>query len=107
MHIFNDEYINKQRLAEESCNIEIKKLKRPVGKQDQYISSYGGIKNLIISKTGKVKVEPTKISSSTYENLENNLLLFFTGYTRSASKILKKQDDDSKKKKKKMLLNLI
>lgn len=107
MHIFNDEYINKQRLAEESCNIEIKKLKRPVGKQDQYISSYGGIKNLIINKTGKVKVEPTKISSSTYENLENNLLLFFTGYTRSASKILKKQDDDSKKKKQKMLLNLI
>lgn len=107
LYSFNNLSVSKTKLAEFSCDVEINKLKRPVGKQDQYISSYGGIKSLTINKKGKVEVKKMNFSNKTYQKLEDNLLLFFTGYTRSASKILKKQDDDSKKKSEKMIENLI
>lgn len=106
LYSFNNLNISKTALAEFSCNIEIKKLKRPVGKQDQYISSYGGIKSLIINKKGNVNVKKIILSDKTFHKLEENLVLFFTGYTRSASKILKKQDNDSKKNLDKMIENL-
>ena len=106
LYTFNNLNISKTALAEFSCDIEINKLKRPVGKQDQYISSYGGIKSLTINKKGSVNVRKIVLSDKTFHKLEENLLLFFTGYTRSASKILKKQDDDSKKNLDTMIKNL-
>ncbi len=98
MHLFNNTRVSKYELAEEACDIEINKLKEPVGKQDQFIASYGGLKVFRIKKNGKVEVSSLRISDHTKRNLEKNLLLFFTGYTRLSSSILKKQDDETKNK---------
>jgi len=106
LYAFNNRSINTERLSEESCDIEINRLKNPVGKQDQYISAYGGIKNFTFKKNGNVLVSNTKISRDTFFELEDNLLLFFTGFTRSSSTILKKQDVDSKKNINQMIENL-
>ena len=106
LYAFNNRSINTERLSEESCDIEINRLKNPVGKQDQYISAYGGIKNFIFKKNNKVIVSNTKISRDIFFELEDNLLLFFTGFTRSSSTILKKQDVYSKKNIYEMIENL-
>lgn len=106
LYAFNNRSIDTEKLSEESCDIEINRLKNPVGKQDQYISAYGGIKNFIFKKNNKVVISNTKISRDTFLELEENLLLFFTGFTRSSSSILKKQDVDSKKNIHDMIENL-
>jgi D-glycero-alpha-D-manno-heptose-7-phosphate kinase len=106
LYAFNNRSINTEKLSEESCDIEINRLKNPVGKQDQYISAYGGIKNFVFKKNNKVIVSNTKISRDAFFELEDNLLLFFTGFTRSSSTILKKQDVDSKKNIHEMIENL-
>lgn len=98
--------ITLRKLAEESCDIEINKLNRPVGKQDQYISAFGGLKNFVFKKNGFVKIENLNLSLKTKNNLEEKLLLFFTGFTRSSTKILKRQDLDTKKNHTKMIENL-
>ena len=76
------------KLAEKTCKIEIDKLKEPSGKQDQYISSYGGVNCFTFKKNGSVNVNPLKISERNLNKLENNLLLFYTGFTRRSKKIL-------------------
>jgi D-glycero-alpha-D-manno-heptose-7-phosphate kinase len=78
-------------LAELASHIEIELLGEPIGKQDQYIAAYGGITCLSIAKNGVVKASPLAVSMNTLFDLEDNLLLFFTGYSRSASSILKEQ----------------
>jgi D-glycero-alpha-D-manno-heptose-7-phosphate kinase len=88
----NKEFVPRQVLAEQACHIEIDLLNEPVGKQDQYIASFGGITAFDFHPSGKVTVTPLTISSETLYNLEDNLLLFFTGFTRSASAILAEQD---------------
>ena len=98
--------IQPQELAELACHIEIDRLKEPIGKQDQYISSYGGVNCFYFKKNGKVLVEPLKISHKSLVDLEDNLLIFFTGYSRNASDILKEQDKKTKKEEEKMLENL-
>ena len=98
--------IQPQELAELACHIEIDRLKEPIGKQDQYISSYGGVNCFYFKKNGEVLVEPLKISHKSLVDLEDNLLIFFTGYSRNASDILKEQDKKTKKEEEKMLENL-
>jgi D-glycero-alpha-D-manno-heptose-7-phosphate kinase len=83
--------IDKSLLAQLACYIEINKLKEPIGKQDQYIASFGGITTFKFNKNGKVNIKPLNLSKGFTDELEDNLLLFFTGYSRSASKILKDQ----------------
>lgn len=78
-------------LAEVACRIEIEELKEPVGKQDQFIAAYGGISNLEFDRNGDVRVSRLELPSHTLADLETNLLLFFTGYSRSAGSILKDQ----------------
>jgi D-glycero-alpha-D-manno-heptose-7-phosphate kinase len=92
LHTMNKEFVPRQMLAEQACHIEIDLLQEPVGKQDQYIASFGGITAFEFQTNGKVNVTPLNISSETLYNLEDNLLLFFTGFTRSASAILAEQD---------------
>ena len=96
LHCHKKSFITPQDLAEQACVVEIEKLKEPIGKQDQYIASCGGLTGFTFSKNGIVLVEPVKMDAEAYNNLEDNLLLFFTGYSRSASVILKDQDDKSK-----------
>jgi len=88
--------VHPAELAEQACCIELEKLGEPVGKQDQYIAAYGGITAFRFKPDGQVEAAPIKISEETLFNLEDNLLLFFTGYARSASAIMKEQDDKSK-----------
>jgi len=92
LHTMNKEFVPRQVLAEQACRIEIDLLGEPVGKQDQFIASFGGITAFEIAPDGKVTVSPLPISTETLYNLEDNLLLFFTGFTRSASAILAEQD---------------
>ena len=98
--------IDKQDLAKEACRIEINKLRQPIGKQDQYISAYGGINSFEFFSDEKVKIKSLELSNDTISDLEDNLLLFFTGFSRSASEILKDQDQKSKKYDKVMFNNL-
>lgn len=97
LHTYKGEYIDKRDLAEEACRVEIGILGEPIGKQDQYMAAFGGITCLTFDKGGEVLVEPLRISEEVFDQLENNLLIFFTGKERSASEILKEQDDKSKK----------
>ena len=83
-------------IAADACDIEINKLKHPVGKQDQYIAAVGGITRFSIDKAGAVVSKPLEMHSSDRTDLEEHLLLFFTGYSRSANEILKEQDDKTK-----------
>jgi D-glycero-alpha-D-manno-heptose-7-phosphate kinase len=92
LHTMNKDFVPRQVLAELACHIEIDLLGEPIGKQDQYIASFGGITGFEFCPDGKVNVTPLPISSETLYNLEDNLLLFFTGFTRSASAILAEQD---------------
>jgi len=100
------EHIPTQGLAEEACKVEIELLKEPVGKQDQYIAAFGGITCFEIDKGGQVQVSPLRITRETLQDLEENLLLFFTGYSRSASQVLSDQKTRSETDDKKMLDNL-
>jgi len=98
--------ISPQDLAEEACHIEIDILGEPVGKQDQYISAYGGLTCFEIGKDGTVEAKPLNISSQTLHTLEDHLSIFFTGHSRSASQLLMDQDTRSKQSESEMLENL-
>ena len=93
---FKGEKINKKKLAKAACDIEIKKLKDPIGKQDQYISAFGGLCHIIFKKNNvfvkKINIEKRKII-----NFEKSISLINTGIFRSANKILKKQSKKAKK----------
>jgi D-glycero-alpha-D-manno-heptose-7-phosphate kinase len=95
-----------QELAESACDIEINRLREPIGKQDQYISAYGGISCLTFHKDHRVTVEPLRVSAKTVFDLEDNLLLFFTGFTRDASEVLAHQHARSQARDQDMLANL-
>jgi D-glycero-alpha-D-manno-heptose-7-phosphate kinase len=98
--------IHPAQLAELACKIEIEKLGEPIGKQDQYIAAYGGITEFSFHKNGSVSSAPLNLSVQTVHDLEDNLLLFFTGISRSAGSILKDQVDKSKANDTKMVENL-
>ena len=92
LHTMNREIVTKARLAEEACHIEIDVLGEPIGKQDQYIAAYGGLTSFRFNPDDTVDAEPVRVAPETLANLQDNLMMFFTGYTRSASAILKDQD---------------
>src|SRR5438874_119864 len=106
LHALRKNPVHPSELAEQACCIEIEKLREPIGKQDQYIAAYGGLTCFHFLPGGEVQAAPLKISEETLLELEDNLLLFFTGYARSASKILQEQDDKSKHRDAAMLENL-
>jgi D-glycero-alpha-D-manno-heptose-7-phosphate kinase len=106
LHAYKKNLVHPSELAEQACDIEINRLHEPIGKQDQYIAAYGGITCFRFLPGGRVEAWPLKISEETRYELEDNLLLFFTGYSRSASSILKEQDQKSKVSDKGMIENL-
>jgi len=105
-HTYNKTFIKPDDLAEEACHIEIDILGEPIGKQDQYISAFGGINCFTFCKDDRVKTKELNISKETLYNLEDHLLLFFTGYSRSASAVLKEQDKKSRENDTAMIENL-
>jgi D-glycero-alpha-D-manno-heptose-7-phosphate kinase len=98
--------IHPEQLAEMACRIEIEKLAEPIGKQDQYIAAYGGITEFSFHRDGSVSSAPLSLSVPTVHDLEDNLLLFFTGISRSAGSILKDQVEKSKINDTRMVDNL-
>lgn len=93
-------------LAGLACHIEIDRLGEPIGKQDQYIAAYGGLTCFTFNKDGSVEAKPLAVNMDTLFDLEDNLLLFFTGYSRSAGSILKDQKARTQKNDEDMLSNL-
>lgn len=98
--------LHTEELAELACEIEINRLHEPIGKQDQYIAAFGGITEFIFRRDGSVESNPLKLSIETMHDLEDNLLLFYTGYSRSARSILKDQVFRSTSGDEEMIQNL-
>jgi D-glycero-alpha-D-manno-heptose-7-phosphate kinase len=95
-----------EELAKLACHIEIDLLGEPIGKQDQYIAAYGGISCFNFNPDDSVTAKPLAVSMPTLFDLEDNLLLFFTGYSRSAGSILSDQKTRTQKNDAEMLKNL-
>jgi D-glycero-alpha-D-manno-heptose-7-phosphate kinase len=106
LHAYKKEFVSHKQLAEEACHIEIEILREPIGKQDQYMSAFGGITQLRFAKDGTVTVKPLRLREKTRDELENNIMIYYTGITRFAAKILKEQNEKSKKDDAKTLDNL-
>jgi len=106
LHMYKKNIVHPQELAEQACFIEIDRLGEPIGKQDQYIAAYGGITCFRFLPDGRVEAWPLNVSTDTQCTLEENLLLFFTGYSRQASSILNEQNEKSKKDDQDMIQNL-
>jgi D-glycero-alpha-D-manno-heptose-7-phosphate kinase len=99
-------FLHADELARLACEVEIDKLKEPIGKQDQYIAAFGGVTCFTFCSDDCVQAVPLKLSAETLLDLEDNLLLFFTGQHRSASSILKDQDVRTKDSDSEMISNL-
>jgi D-glycero-alpha-D-manno-heptose-7-phosphate kinase len=105
-HALKKNLVHPAELAEQACQIEIEKLDEPIGKQDQYIAAYGGLTCFNFHKDNRVTVEPLLVSMDTMFDLEDNLLLFFTGFSRSAAGILEDQQARCQSGDEAMLSNL-
>jgi len=92
----NNKIISTRFLAEQACKIELDRLREPIGKQDQYIAAFGGVTLFEFFPDERVEISPVRMRKETLYDLEDNLILFFTGYSRQASSILREQDDKSR-----------
>ena len=106
IQMFNSEYSTNESIAELACKVEIDRLNEPVGKQDQYASAIGGLTEFIFHKDDKVEFNRLPIDASTLNNIQDSILMFFTGYSRSASSILSIQDEKTTSDDQEMLYNL-
>ncbi len=106
LRAYNHQQCSMQALAEEACHIEIDLLGDPVGKQDQYIAAFGGLTRFEFHADDSVDVDRLAVSADTLADLEDHLLLFFTGYSRKASSILADQKERSERDDDAMIANL-
>ncbi len=106
LHTLRRNLVHPRELAEQACFIELDRLREPIGKQDQYIAAYGGITCFQFGTDDRVEAWPLRVSTEVRANLEDGLVLFFTGYSRSASEILKEQDDRTRMLDPEMIDNL-
>jgi len=106
LHAHQRRLLHPDELAEMACEIEINRLGEPIGKQDQYIAAYGGITCFVFHPDETVEANPLRLSTESLLDLEDNLLLFFCGFARSAGTILKDQDIRTQRSDQDMLQNL-
>ncbi len=106
LHSYQKNLVHPQELAAQACHIELDLLQEPIGKQDQYIAAYGGLTCFRFLPNDQVEAWPLRIDTDTMYTLEDNLLLFFTGFTRSAGSILQDQDKKSRQNDREMTANL-
>lgn len=104
LYCYKGKYVSKERLASEACNIEIEQLSNPIGKQDQYAAAYGGLNFIKFLHDGQVIVEPVIMNYKKLQQLEANLMMFYTGQLHSASVILKEQNKNIQQKQKELNL---
>ncbi len=98
LHALFQDQATPQKLAEEACHIELEVLKKPIGKQDQYMAAFGGLTTLDIKPDGRVSVTRLELELDLVESLEHNILMFYTNELRDATAILKKQDEATRTK---------
>lgn len=106
LHVLFQDQATPQRLAEEACHIELEVLKKPIGKQDQYMAAFGGLTALDIKQDGRVGVTRLGLDVDLLESLEHNILMFFTNEMRDATAILKNQDDATRTKDRTVVTSL-
>ena len=106
VYAFRRDHVTAGDLAEEACAIEIDRLSRPVGKQDQYVAAFGGLKCFDFEPDGRVGASPLAVSTETLYDLEEHLLMFFTGYSRDADRVLGEQKQRSEGGDAQMIDNL-
>jgi len=99
LHTMKREYVTVKEIAEEACRLEIDILKKPIGKQDQYMAAFGGLTVLDIDKDGTVNVRKANVSETTLDDLNRNLLMFYTNISRNAVDILSEQSKGAKEEK--------
>jgi len=105
---YKGKYLSKSALAKEACEVEIDKLGAPIGKQDQYAAAFGGLNFIRFHKDDSVSVEPVIMKGKTLAELQDNLVMFYTGLTHDANKILAKQKKNiaEKEEKRRSLLRM-
>lgn len=91
LHTYRGRLVDARTLAEQACHIELNILDRPIGKQDQYIAAFGGLRAIRFCSNGQIEVQPVQAQPQTLRQLQSRLLVFFTGRTRSSSTILNRQ----------------
>ena len=106
LHVWRHDLVHPEQLAAQACEIELQRLREPIGKQDQYIAAFGGLTCFEFLPDDTVKAWPLNISQERRDELEDSLVLFFTGYSRAASSILEEQDDKSRADDAEMTRNL-
>ncbi|WP_394844306.1 sugar kinase [Pendulispora brunnea] len=97
LHAYKGEFVSSEQLAREACHIEMDILKEPIGKQDQYIAAYGGVTAFTFEKDGAVHVERLPVKLEVLDELERNLIVFYSGVERAASDVLVQQREVIKK----------
>ena len=106
LHAQSRNIIHPRELAEQACHVEIDLLNEPIGKQDQYIAAFGGITCFTFRRDGTVEAQPLALHEDTRNALADNLLIFFTGFARSASSLLRDQDTRTRQNDAGMIDNL-
>jgi len=106
IHAYKREHATAADLAEEACDIEINQLGRSVGKQDQYIAAFGGLTCFQFEGNGAVETSPLAVSNETLHDLEDHLVMFFTGFSREAERVLQDQKQKSEQSDPSMINNL-
>lgn len=109
LHAYRGQFASAEQLAKECCEIEIERCGEPIGKQDQYAAAFGGFNFIEFYPDDSVSVEPVICRRETLHRLQANILVFYTGITRSASALLKDQQDAvaTQKAKQKALLRMV
>ena len=106
LHTLLQDQATPEKLAEEACHIELEVLKKPIGKQDQYMAAFGGLTALDIKPDGCVRVTRLQLNMDLVESLEHNILMFYTNEVRDATAILMKQNEATKTRDRTVLTTL-
>lgn len=104
LYAFNNQYVSKETLAKQACEIEIERCGEPIGKQDQYAAAYGGLNLIRFHPDDSVSVDPVICSPDIIKRIDESTLVFFTGRTRSASAVLKNQSNAMKLENRRALM---
>ena len=107
LYCYKGKYVSKSRIAEEACDVEINRIGNPIGKQDQYAAAFGGLNFITFRRDDTVTVEPLVIDQETLQELQDNIVIYYTGLTHDANKILAEQKRNiSKSDKAKNLIHM-
>lgn len=91
LYAYRNQFASKEKLARQACEIEIDRCGEPIGKQDQYAAAYGGLNLIRFHPDDSVSVDPVICKPDLLQQIEDSILVFFTGRTRSASAVLANQ----------------